>query len=299
MSDAPVFVGMTAFAETSREIDGASLQVRIHGVNHRYLDMVVRLPEDLRGLDAKVRERLSQVARRGRLELSASFRTVAREGAVPEIDPTKVAAFLAQLEGLRTAGQVGGTLTAGEVLREPSFRRAAENVPAGAPSAGGEALLELVDEALATFAEGRREEGRRCGEALARIASDLGAALATLRAITPGAQRRLAESLKARLGELLGETTVGDERWLAEAALLAEKGDVREEVDRLGGHLDELGRVLGSGDGGGRRIDFLGQEILRELNTLASKCREVEVVKAALDARLMCEQLREQAQNVE
>jgi uncharacterized protein (TIGR00255 family) len=91
----------------------------------------------------------------------------------------------------------------------------------------------------------------------------------------------------------------GDDRWLHEAALLAEKGDVREEVDRLAAHLVELGRMLRDDDGGGRRVDFLAQELLRELNTLGAKCREVGVVRTALRARLLCEQIREQAQNVE
>jgi uncharacterized protein (TIGR00255 family) len=291
-------IGMTGFGEALAESAGLRLQVRIHGVNHRFLDIVLRVPDELRFAEALARERVAAVARRGRCELAVIARRTGSSRPLVQIDPEAIAAVVDAARPLVGAGLVRGELTLGDLLRQPALLRV-ESAEA-AWGEDDEALLErALAEALNQFAKSRTEEGEKTRQALLRILGEVERAADELRAAAPAANARLAEAARTRLAELMRDSGSSDDRWLHEAALLAEKGDVREEIDRLGAHLNELARMLRDDDGGGRRIDFVAQELLRELNTLAAKCRDVGVVQTALHARLLCEQIREQAQNVE
>ncbi|MEZ5313039.1 MAG: DUF1732 domain-containing protein [Thermoanaerobaculia bacterium] len=146
---------------------------------------------------------------------------------------------------------------------------------------------------------GRRAEGKATRAALGALFATLGERAQRLLAIAPAAQQRLADGLRQRLGALAEELDRDESRWLQELAVLAEKADIREELDRFSSHLRTLGDGLDSDQAAGRRLDFVCQELLRELNTTSAKCRDVELVEVALDARLLCEQIREQLLNVE
>jgi len=291
-------IGMTGFGEASAENGGLRLQVKVHGVNHRYLDVVLRLPDDLRFAESRLRERVGAVARRGRCEVAVAARRAGNGATAVSIDEAAVAALQRAARPLVDGGVIRGELTLGDLLRQPALVRV--EAPEVVWTEEDEALLErVVVGALGEFAKSRGEEGEKTRQALLRILDELERAAGELRDEAPAANARLAEAARARLAELMRDSGSGDERWLHEAALLAEKGDVREEVDRLAAHLAELGRMLRDDDGGGRRLDFLAQELLREINTLGAKCRDVGVVRTTLRARLLCEQIREQVQNVE
>jgi len=153
--------------------------------------------------------------------------------------------------------------------------------------------------ALAQLVGAREQEGAQLRRVLAERLSDLGAAAARLRARAPLVRQEIHDGLRRRLRELLDGAGVDEVRLAQEAALLVDRSDVAEELDRLDGHLSHFATLL-EGDGAlGKRLDFLSQEILRELNTLGSKCRDGEMARMVLDAKVTCEQLREQVQNVE
>ena len=290
--------GMTGFGEANVETVEAQLTVRVHGVNHRYLDIVVRVPDELRFADGLIRERVGGVVRRGRCEIAVSARRVSEPRAEVEIRGDAVAALHEAVRPLVDAGLVRAELSLGDLLRHPALLRL-ESAPA---SWGGDdlaLLLRTVDQALARFASARAADGAKTRTSLLALLHELALAAASLREGLPAATARLATQLRARFAELAQETGWSEERWLHEAALLAEKADVREEIERFAAHLAELRETVEGTEGSGRRIDFLAQELLRELNTLAAKCRDVGIVQRALAARLLCEQIREQAQNVE
>jgi uncharacterized protein (TIGR00255 family) len=219
-------------------------------------------------------------------------------GASVEIDAEAVQAIHRAAQPLIAAGLLRSEMSLGDLLRQPALVRI--EAPQSAWTDENEALLDRVlDAAVTAFATSRAADGEKSRRALEAILVELEAIAFSLRESAPAASTRLAQQLRRRFSELARETSWSEERWLHEAALLAEKADVREEMARFDGHLRELAGLVRAGTGGGRRVDFLAQELLRELNTLAAKCRDLELVQAALAGRLLCEQIREQAQNVE
>lgn len=293
-------IGMTGFGSAVRECRGFQVSARIHGVNHRALDLVFRLPDEARGCEPALRERLVAAARRGRCELVvAVHRSAPAPSATVAIRSELVSALHESARALIESGIVRAELSLGDLIRNPALvsigQAAAELEPEEVAT-----LLAAFAEALEAFAATRGEEGARTERSLRAILTDLDRLEAAIAGVIPGAHARLQTALRGRLEEISsGAHSVDPERWVHEAALLAEKADVREEAERFAAHLDALRAALDLPHAIGRRLDFLGQELLRELNTMAAKCRDVELVQLALEARLLCEQIREQAQNVE
>ncbi|MGE0639109.1 MAG: YicC/YloC family endoribonuclease [Thermoanaerobaculia bacterium] len=293
-------IGMTGFGEATREQGGVQIAVRLYGVNSRQLDLQFRLPDALRHLEAGLRARLVAEMRRGRCEVGVTLR-VSDDAGAPRVEVREevVTAFLEAARPLVEAGRVRGDLDLGDLLRNSAMVRWDRSV-AGETEAIDDALvLDAFEEALAEFVHGRRAEGAATRAALGALFATLGERAERLLAIAPTAQQRLADGLRQRLPSLAEELDRDESRWLQELAVLAEKADIREELDRFSAHLRTLGDGLDSDQAAGRRLDFVCQELLRELNTTSAKCRDVELVEVALDARLLCEQIREQLLNVE
>ncbi len=287
---------MTGFGRASGELDGRRVSVTVQTVNHRNLDLVVRLPESLRGAEPAVRDRVARLIRRGRCEVSLVF---SDDGAArrQRLDPVAVRAWLESARPLVDEGLVEPRVTLGDLLRGGAALDAGDAVALD-PERITE-LLPTIDEAVAQAARAREFEGERLAAALAERRQALAVEVGRLEARREAAAARAVEALGARLRELAGEAGLSPERLAQETAVLADRLDVREELDRLRAHLEQLTEVEAEPGAIGRRLDFLVQELLRELNTLAAKCRDVEMIRHALDAKLLCEQMREQVQNVE
>lgn len=289
---------MTGFGQSIVETDGFQVSVTLQGVNHRYLDLVVRLPEELRFLDGAVRERLGAAIRRGRCEMTVGVRR-AQEGDVDvELRLATVKKLLAACQPLIDSGDLTAQLTIGDLARSPAFLRVEKSVATWS-AADEDAVWRSFDQALAQFEAARAAEGRRIATALEQILGRLLEVAGALSARLPEARAAIAESVRLRLREWTSDSGIDEERLLSEIAVLAEKSDVQEEMDRLAAHLAQVAEVTRRPGPIGRHLDFLAQELLRELNTLCAKCRDTRVVQLGLDARLFCEQIREQVQNVE
>jgi uncharacterized protein (TIGR00255 family) len=208
----------------------------------------------------------------------------------------------AAFEDLVGGGLVAQQLTAGDLLRLPeavSVRVAPDRWEEGDQAM----LLAVAREARDQLVAGRESEGARLARLLGDRLDELAAVAAELAALAPEARREAAAALRGRLEELLaaagGRAQLDPGRLEHEVAVLAERGDVSEELDRLGAHLEHFCELLAAPGAVGKRLDFLTQEVLRELNTLGSKCRHLEMTRRVLDGKLLVEQLREQVQNVE
>jgi len=290
--------GMTVFGQSIVEADGLQVSVTLQSVNHRYLDLVIRLPEELRFLEAAMRERLNAVIRRGRCEAMVGLRRTHASEVEVELRLGAVRKLITACQPLIDSGDLVGQLTVGDLARSPTFLRVEKS--AATWSADDDAAVwRCLEGALAQFEETRVGEGVRIANALEVILGRLLVVAEDLRERLPEARAAIAESVRLRLREWTRDSGVDEERLLSEIALLAEKSDVQEEMDRLAAHLDQLPEVARRAGPIGRHLDFLAQELLRELNTLCAKCRDTRVVQLGLDARLLCEQIREQVQNVE
>jgi uncharacterized protein (TIGR00255 family) len=292
---------MTGFGQGSATQGGLHATASLRSVNGRFLDLVLRLPEVARGAEPGLREKLNGALGRGRVELVVTLRSELAAGGPRLPDRATLASLRQTANELFQAGLLDDpTMRFGDLVTRGGDRLESSE---GDPAAAEAAVMAATAAALGELVGFREREGSKLAGAIAARLD----ALAGLREELVGRRQEIRGDLLAgmrrRLLELLGELpqapVVSEERWLAEAALLAERSDVAEELDRLGAHLDHARQLLAVPEAVGRRLDFLAQEIHRELTTLGNKCRDLAMGRAVLDAKLLCEELREQAQNVE
>jgi uncharacterized protein (TIGR00255 family) len=289
---------MTGFGAASGENRRYRVTVELRSVNHRGLDLVFRLKDVCRASEPELRAMLKERLHRGRVEVTVNAEPVVDPESTADLDRPLAAALARLASELRSAGLAEGPLTPGDLLRVPGLVRATSREAAW--SDDDQALLvqvaaSAIDRALAS----RRAEGASLEEELRRGFERLRELTTTLAGrrgeVTPHYHRLLEERLRSLVGDALPDR----QRLEQEVALLVEKSDVNEELERLRAHLDHGESILDGPPPTGRRLDFLLQEVLRELSTVGAKCRDLEMSRIVMDARLASEQLREQVQNVE
>ena len=284
---------MTAFARHDRQQPWGELVWELRSVNHRYLEATVRMPEELRALEPKVRERLAKALKRGKVEANLRYRAAAEGGGELSVNldlAKRLADASREVDGLLYNPSPINSL---DMMRWPGVveQRGGDMAPVR------EQTLALLDEALTTLVETREREGAQLARLIFERLGEMEQVVVVVRERLPEVIAALRARLHKRFEELLEQ--VDQERLEQELVLFANKVDVDEEMDRLAAHITETRRVL-KGDGAvGRRLDFLMQEMNREANTLGSKSADVETTRASVDLKVLIEQVREQVQNIE
>ena len=284
---------MTGFARAERTTPAGLLAWEIRSVNHRYLEVGLRLPEELRASESEYRRAIGTAARRGKVDASFYARPGPASGRELSLDSDLLDALIERAGAVRRRLGAEGRIDAVDLLRWPGVVREAERDAAGLAAAA----TELLSEALAAFTASRASEGERIAQMLATRAAQVTGIIGAVNARLPEVQARIRAKMQERLAALRAEAN--PERLEQEIAILLQKMDVAEELDRLGSHVEELGATLSSGDAVGRKLDFLMQEFNREANTLSSKSQDVETTRQAVELKVLIEQMREQIQNVE
>jgi uncharacterized protein (TIGR00255 family) len=284
---------MTGFARRERQGPWGTLVCELRTVNHRYLEISLRLPEELKALDNEVRQSIGAALRRGKVDASLYLKTTAGTQRALELDMGLLGEVIARVDEVRARLKDAAPVSPIELLRWPGVIREAEADTRPVVVAA----LELLREALAELNDTRHREGQRIRELLLSRCTAMRTQVQTVKARLPEVSQRLRERIVERISQL--GVTPDSERLEQELVLYAHKMDVDEELDRLVGHLDEVTSVLDSSEPAGRRLDFLMQELNREANTLSSKSQDGETTKAAVDMKVSIEQMREQVQNVE
>lgn len=286
-----MLVSMTGFARAERALPEGRLIWELRTVNHRYLETTVRLPEEWRVLDPTVREALAERVRRGKLEAQLRFVRETGEGENLTLNAPLVTA-LGQL--CKQLASDFPAPTAGlDVLRWPGVL---QETPLDLESLGRE-VMRLLGEALEALNEARRREGERLVTGLRERAEAVAEWVARARSRLPEVREAVRSKWLARIAELGVEADPG--RLEQELLFAAQRMDVAEELDRLDSHLAEWAATLARTEPVGRRLDFLLQEFNREANTLGSKSQDAELTRAAVEIKVLIEQMREQIQNVE
>lgn len=289
---------MTGFGQASWEGNGQRLSVEVRSVNQRFLDVKLSLPRECQAWEAELRELVSGVAERGKIEVTVFRGGGASDGAVVEVNEALGRALTDGWRRLQKRLDLPGTLDLGMLVsRGGDLVRIVERK--ADPNRDLPRVRGLVTAALRDFNRARDREGKALAADMQRRLKHLRRLHAGLQARTAALVPELSQRLQERVTVLLGKQTVSEERLVQEAALLAERADVTEELVRLESHLDRLGALLRQRGSIGKAIDFLIQEIHREINTVASKSADLEVTNLTLDARAEVEKLREQTQNVE
>jgi uncharacterized protein (TIGR00255 family) len=285
---------MTGFARVERQYEFGRLSWEMRSVNHRYLDFGLRLPEEFRPLEARIRKRLGQYLSRGKIEATLRyFPAIAEAGSSLELNLPLAQELLGvhgELSNLATSGQQPD-LT--RLLKWPGLIE--EKRPDPAPLQA--AAMDLLAEAAQDLQDGRGREGEQMARAIRERLAGVSELTGNVRSWLPEIREALKQRLLERVEDLPLPLDPG--RIEQEVAILAQKIDVDEELDRLDAHVEEVYRVLELSEPVGRRLDFLMQEFNRESNTLSSKSVDQRTTKAAVDLKVLIEQMREQVQNVE
>jgi uncharacterized protein (TIGR00255 family) len=291
----PDLASMTGFARTAGSVDGIAWTWEVRSVNGRGLDVRLRLPPGCDAMEPALREAAGRVLRRGNVSATLTLQRETTTRLAPDPAALEQAVTLACALAARIPGAPPPRAEA--LLMLPGVLRpaAAEDL-----SAQADAFREGFMLALEGLATARREEGVRLGGVLAGLLAEIAALRATAvehAAGQPAAHRaRLVETLRDLLRDTQG---LPEERIAQEVALLAARSDVREELDRLAGHIEAARALLAEGATVGRRLDFLVQEFNREANTLCSKSASLALTATGLALKAAIEQLREQVQNIE
>lgn len=284
---------MTGFARQNAETGAGALTCELRAVNHRYLDVQFRLPDELRVKETELRNVVSQTLKRGKVECHIHLKRASGDSVDLAIDSDLVATVADRLAEIAERLPGGADPNPMDVLRWPGviLEPVIEMETLFSDAAG---LLAATLESLAAM---RRSEGERIAGMIESRCEEIRRIAAAVRARMPEVLEAVRAKQKERLAKL--DIDANPERLETELALIAQKLDVDEELDRLESHVVEILGALAQNEPVGRRLDFLMQELNREANTLGSKSGDTETTKAAVDLKVLIEQMREQIQNIE
>lgn len=284
---------MTGFARRERQGPWGTLVSELRTVNHRYLEISLRLPDELKALDNDIRQTITAALRRGKVDVNLYLKSANGSQRSMELDAALLDELVARIAEVRSRVDNTAAVSPLDILRWPGVIRDAQidTKPVLV------AALDLLREALTELNDTRHREGQRIRELLLSRCIAMRTQVQVVKTRLPEVSQRLRDRIVERISQL--GVTPDQERLEQELVLYAHKMDVDEELDRLAGHLDEVTGVLDTSEPAGRRLDFLMQELNREANTLSSKSQDAETTRAAVDMKVMIEQMREQVQNVE
>lgn len=283
---------MTAFARAEQAGTNGTLTWELRSVNHRYLEPHLRLPDAFRDLEGAVREALRNGLSRGKVE--CTLRIAEDSAGKPlQVDRERAAQLVAAAESVASLIKHPAPLNPLEILSWPGVLVA----DAADPQALNKAALSLFKQALDELRQSRSREGSDLAKLLNERLDSIDGEVAALRELVPQMLAIQRQKILDRSAELQAE--LDPQRLEQELVILAQKSDVAEELDRLSTHVSEVRRVLKTGGAAGRRLDFLMQELNREANTLGSKAFDTRSTQAAVNLKVLIEQMREQVQNIE
>ena len=287
-----MILSMTGYATASAELDSGSLTLELRAVNHRYLDIQLRMPDELRGFENMLRESISAQLQRGKVECRINYAPRSAQGGAT-LNTTLLRQLAAWNDEVRSTLPDARGLSVAEVLRWNGMLE----TPSASADELRAALLDLMQVVLLEFSASRAREGEKLKDFLMQRVDKIEALRTGVMPHVPAAIAAYEQKLITRLQDAM--QNADDERVRQEITLFASKIDVDEELSRLASHLTEMRRILGHGGTVGKRLDFLMQEMNREANTLGSKSVDAEVSRCAMEMKILIEQMREQVQNLE
>lgn len=284
---------MTAFSRIAEHGNFGELIWEVRSVNHRYLEAFVKLPEDLRGIEPMVRDRIQQRLGRGKLDVGLRFKPSEADAGELRLNERLLEQVLGAAVSMQARLPGSASPAIMEVLRWPGVLQAGEQDM----SEVQKAAMQLFDQALSDLLQARAREGQRMAELIVERVHALRAQVVKARELVPSIISAAQERIRQRVQE--AAESVDESRLEQELVLLAQRLDVDEELDRLSTHLTEVEAVLKRKEPVGRRLDFLMQELNREANTLGSKSASAETTAVSVEMKVLIEQMREQVQNIE
>ncbi|WP_233572051.1 YicC/YloC family endoribonuclease [Neisseria weixii] len=285
---------MTGFANAAGECGSKRINLEIRAVNHRYLDVQFRMPDDLRHLEGALREQIAAEAVRGKLECRIQIQDIAQGTQGLEVNQELVVQLADLNEKWRDEFDGLGKLTVADILKFPGVLASQSEDS----EAFAQTVQDLLKQALKEFAAARKREGKKLADHLLDRLEKMEGIVDALSELFPNLLEAHMEKVRTRLADAVAN--IDNDRLQQEFALFIQKSDVDEEFSRLRTHIGEVRRIVTESKGSvGKRLDFLMQELNREANTLGSKAIAAESTQASVELKVLIEQMREQVQNIE
>ncbi len=284
---------MTAFARQETSASWGSMTLELRSVNHRFLEMNLRLPEEIRSIEPKIRERISKQLHRGKLDISLRFQSAQNDGNNIVIDKELAKKVVSTCQEIDTIAGTTAMLNSIDILRWPGVI----TTPETDNSELQNAFIALLDTAVTELVESRQREGEKLEKIIQARCEKMVVIVEKVRQRLPEVNKLVRDKLLAKLKD--SQLEVDENRFAQEVAYMVQKMDVDEEMDRLSTHIIEVQRVLTEEKTIGRRLDFLMQELNREANTLGSKSADTDTTNFSVELKVLIEQIREQVQNIE
>ncbi len=292
-----MILSMTGYGTGSAQKNNTVVSVEIKTVNHRFLDFHVRLPREYQYLEGEIQQRIRAALDRGRVDVGVTIQNAS--SAVFEINSGLVKGYMEAADRLREEFRFPDPVDLKTVLGLPGILQVKESVPEEPADAVSELVGESVREALEGVARMRRQEGEALEadmkQNLDRVEENAG----RIRELSANLAGDHLRKLRERIAQLLSQAEMDPQRLAQEAAMIADKSDISEEIARLKSHIEQYRALMDSGEKAGKKLDFLLQELQREANTILSKSGDLEISRRAIDIKTDIEKLREQVQNVE
>lgn len=290
---------MTGFGQAVRQTGGLRIQVDMKSVNHRYGEMAFRMPREWLLFEDRLRKRIGERVKRGRVDVFVLAERTGDGPAKATIDWTLAEAYHKAADQLAERFALKGELSLPDMLGLPGIVIAEDRLDSGEEVAA--ALMEAVDEALGQLCRMREAEGASLQADLQKRAAILLQQTEQAALLAPEAVEQHRTRLRQRMQALFADAdmVLDENRLLMESAIMAERANVDEELTRIRSHLAQFGEMLASGDPIGRKLDFLIQELNREVNTIGSKTAQTELTTLVVDMKAELEKMREQVQNIE
>ena len=284
---------MTGYARVEQQTSFGRISWEMRSVNHRYLDLSFKLPEEFRSLENDLRNAAGMQLSRGKVEISLRYNRESATASALQLDTDRLAHLR---DALDTVGGLMGPMSVPDPLRLLAFPGVVRaELPDFTPLIA--AAREAFDALLVDFSDTREREGERLQQFLLARCDELLAQVTQVRVRYPEVRTQWLERLRARCGDL--GVDIEPARLAQEVALAASRLDVEEELSRLEAHVTEVRKILKRKEAVGRRLDFLMQELNREANTLSSKSQDADMTRCGVDMKVLIEQMREQVQNIE
>lgn len=292
-----MIASMTGYGKAEAMVPGGRLQVEIRSVNHRYGEISVKMPRPLLAHEHEVRKRISERLKRGKIDVFVQFEPAPGELGKPQVNIALAKSYYDAFQNLKQALGIAEPVSLGLVVSQRDVL-VAESGDSLLESLG-DALLRVVGEAVTAIDGMRCREGEALHDDLEGRLGRLAELIILVEARVPESVAVQAERLKERVAQLLGDSALDEARLAQEVALLADRGDVTEELVRFNSHLSQVREAFTQKDPVGRKLDFLMQELNREVNTIGSKANDSEIAALVVEMKSELEKIREQVQNIE
>jgi uncharacterized protein (TIGR00255 family) len=289
---------MTGYGRGEHAQGGFKFTVELNSVNRKQSDISIKLPVELEELEPRIRDEINTSVARGRINVVIGYHRGAAKAANPvELDMALAKAYLRAVHKLQKKTGLNGSLTLDTVLRAPGVLKLAETTVD--PEAIWPGVESALRKALAQLIKMREKEGKHLAADLAQRIALLDQGVVAIGQLAPETIKRYREQLHARIKEAGLEITLDDDRLVKEIVFFADRADISEELTRLDSHLRQFQDGLRSADPVGRTLDFLAQEMNREINTIGSKANAAEITQTVVKMKAELEKIREQIQNIE